>query len=116
RHGRARVAAAPRLGTPPAAAPDSAGPPGGGSTVEPRPIRQLEVSPAGLGCNNFGSRIDEAASRAVVAAALDAGVNFFDTADLYGGGRSEEFLGRALGSARADVVVATKFGMRPPPE
>jgi aryl-alcohol dehydrogenase-like predicted oxidoreductase len=84
--------------------------------VEPRRIGDLEVSPAGLGCNNFGGRIDEATSRAVVAAALDAGVNFFDTADLYGGGRSEEFLGRALGSARADVVVATKFGMRRPPE
>ena len=84
--------------------------------MEPRPLGQLEVSPAGLGCNNFGSRIDDAASGAVVAAALDAGVTFFDTADLYGGGRSEEFLGHALGSARADVVLATKFGMRPPPE
>ncbi len=71
---------------------------------------------AGLGCNNFGMRIDEDASRTVVAAALDVGINSFDTADLYGGGRSEEFLGRALGPARERVVVATKFGMRPPPD
>jgi len=79
-------------------------------------IGSLEVSVAGLGCNNFGSRIDEAASRAVVDAALDAGVNFFDTADLYGGGTSEEHLGRALRGRRDRAVVATKFGMLPPPE
>ena len=84
--------------------------------MDTRRIGDLEVSVAGVGCNNFGSRIDEAGARAVVAAAIDAGINFFDTADLYGGGASEEFLGRALGSARADVVVATKFGMRPPPD
>jgi aryl-alcohol dehydrogenase-like predicted oxidoreductase len=71
----------------------------------------LKVSLAGLGCNNFGGRIDEDASRAVVAAALDAGITLFDTADVYGGSRSEELLGRALGSHRADVVVATKFAM-----
>ena len=81
-----------------------------------RTIGSLEVSVAGLGCNNFGSRIDEAASRAVVDAALDAGVNFFDTADLYGGGASEEHLGRALQGRRTQAVVATKFGMLPPPE
>lgn len=81
-----------------------------------RMIGSLEVSVAGLGCNNFGGRIDETASRAVVDAALTAGVNFFDTADLYGGGASEDHLGRALGSRRNSVVVATKFGMRPPPE
>ena len=79
-------------------------------------IGTLEVSVAGIGCNNFGMRIDEDRSREVVDAALDAGVNFFDTADLYGGGKSEEFLGRALGSRRDQVVLATKFGMKPPPE
>ena len=71
----------------------------------------LQVSLAGLGCNNFGGRIDEDASRAVVAAALDAGITLFDTADVYGGSLSEEYLGRALGSHRDDVVVATKFAM-----
>jgi len=81
-----------------------------------RSIGALEVSVAGLGCNNFGSRIDADASQAVVDAALDAGVTHFDTADLYGGGKSEEFLGRALGTRRAGVVVATKFGMLPPPD
>ena len=72
-------------------------------------IGSLEASRVGLGCNNFGMRIDEAASRAVVHAALDAGVNVFDTADSYGGTRSEEFLGRALAGRRDDVIVATKF-------
>jgi aryl-alcohol dehydrogenase-like predicted oxidoreductase len=81
-----------------------------------RRIGELEVSVAGLGCNNFGMRIDQDGARAVVAAALDAGVTHFDTADLYGGGKSEEFLGAALGSHRDEVVVATKFGMRPPPD
>lgn len=76
-----------------------------------RRIGSLEVSLVGLGCNNFGGRCDEAQSRAVVEAALDAGVTFFDTADIYGGSLSEEFLGRALGSRREGVVVATKFGM-----
>ena len=81
-----------------------------------RTIGQLEVSVAGLGCNNFGMRIDEDAAKAVVDAALDCGINFFDTADLYGGTKSEELLGRALGSRRDEVVVATKFGMLKPPE
>jgi len=84
--------------------------------VTTRRIGGLEVSVAGLGCNNFGMRIDEAASRAVVNAAIDAGVTHFDTADLYGGTLSEKILGRALGSRRDDVVVATKFGMLAPPE
>ena len=79
-------------------------------------IGSLEVSVAGIGCNNFGMRIDEERSRAVVDAALDAGVTLFDTADLYGGGKSEEFLGRALGSRRDRVVLTTKFGMKPPPD
>jgi aryl-alcohol dehydrogenase-like predicted oxidoreductase len=71
----------------------------------------LEVTVVGLGCNNFGGRIDEAASRAVIDAALDAGIAFFDTADVYGnGGGSEEIIGRALGGRRDRVVLATKFG------
>ena len=72
----------------------------------------LQVSVMGLGCNNFGSRIDEEAAHAVVRACHDAGVTFFDTADIYGGGRSEEFLGRALAGKRDEVVVATKFSGR----
>ncbi len=71
----------------------------------------LEVTVVGLGCNNFGGRIDEPAARAVIDAALDAGVTFFDTADVYGnGGGSEEIIGRALGGRRDQVVLATKFG------
>jgi len=77
-----------------------------------RRIGTLEVTLAGVGCNNFGWRIDERASAAVVHAALDAGINFFDTADIYDTGRSEEFLGSALGPRRREVVVATKFGMK----
>ncbi len=69
----------------------------------------LKVSALGLGCNNFGGRLDEAGSVKVVHACLDAGVTLFDTADIYGEGRSEEILGRALGARRDDVVVATKF-------
>ena len=70
----------------------------------------LEVSVVGLGCNNFGGRIDEAASRAVVDAALDAGINFFDTADSYGNyGGSETLLGKILADRRKEVVLATKF-------
>ncbi len=80
-------------------------------TVPSRRIGSLEVSVVGLGCNNFGGRVDEERTKKVVDAALDAGITFFDTADIYGGTRSEEFLGRALGSRRTQVVVATKFGM-----
>ncbi|MBX6764901.1 MAG: aldo/keto reductase [Rubrobacteraceae bacterium] len=78
--------------------------------MEYRKIGSLSVSVVGLGCNNFGWRLDERETAGVVAAALDAGVNFFDTADVYGGTRSEEFLGRALGSRREEAVIATKFG------
>ncbi|MET0903587.1 MAG: aldo/keto reductase [Acidimicrobiales bacterium] len=78
--------------------------------METRKLGSLDVSLVGLGCNNFGMRIDEERSTAVVHAALDAGITLFDTADIYGGTRSEEFLGRALGTRRDDVVVATKFG------
>jgi aryl-alcohol dehydrogenase-like predicted oxidoreductase len=70
----------------------------------------LRVSRVGLGCNNFGGRIDLDATRAVVEAALDAGVTFFDTAESYGGGDSERFLGEILEGRRGDVVLATKFG------
>jgi aryl-alcohol dehydrogenase-like predicted oxidoreductase len=77
--------------------------------VETVKIGSLVASRVGLGCNNFGMRIDEAGSTEVVHAALDAGVNFFDTADSYGGTRSEEFLGRALAGRRDEVLVATKF-------
>src|SRR6266516_1533858 len=70
-----------------------------------------EVSVVGLGCNNFGGRIDLDATRAVVDAALDAGVTLFDTADIYGnGGGSERFLGEVLQGRRDRVVLATKFG------
>jgi aryl-alcohol dehydrogenase-like predicted oxidoreductase len=70
----------------------------------------LEVSRVGLGCNNFGGRIAFDATRAVVEAALDAGVTFFDTAETYGNGESERFLGEILDGRRGDVVLATKFG------
>lgn len=80
--------------------------------METRRIASLEVSLTGLGCNNFGWRIDAAATGRVVDAALDAGINFFDTADIYDQGRSEEFLGRALKGRRERAVVATKFGMK----
>jgi aryl-alcohol dehydrogenase-like predicted oxidoreductase len=80
--------------------------------MDTRRIGSLEASVVGLGCNNFGTRIDEAASTAVVHAALDAGITFFDTAELYGNGKSEQYLGRALGTRRAGVVIATKFGHR----
>lgn len=73
----------------------------------------LKVSTLGLGCNNFGGRLDEAASHNVIHAALDAGVTLFDTADVYGGrGPSERIVGTGLGARRADVVLATKFGMK----
>lgn len=71
------------------------------------------VSLVGLGCNNFGMKLDESETRDVVHAALDAGITHFDTAEVYGGGLSEVLLGKALGSRRAEVVVATKFAPRP---
>jgi aryl-alcohol dehydrogenase-like predicted oxidoreductase len=69
----------------------------------------LQVSVTGLGCNNFGMRIDKDQTKVVVDKAIELGVTFFDTADIYGGTKSEEFLGKALGDRRKDVVVATKF-------
>lgn len=79
--------------------------------MDTRRIGSLEVSVVGLGCNNFGGRLDQERTSAVVDAALDAGVTFFDTADIYGNTHSEELLGRALGRRRDGVVVATKFGV-----
>ena len=79
--------------------------------VERRRIGELEVSVVGLGCNNFGMRISAEETKAVVDAAIDAGVNYFDTAESYGGGgRSEEFLGAAIAGRRDQVIVATKWG------
>ena len=78
--------------------------------MERRRIGSLEVSVVGLGCNNFGWRIGKDATREVIAASLDGGVNFLDTADMYDKGVSEEFMAEALGDRRKDVVLATKFG------
>ena len=71
--------------------------------MQTRNIGTLRATIVGLGCNNFGMRIDESGAKVVVDAALDAGINFFDTADIYGGTLSEEFLGRALGSRRDET-------------
>ena len=92
--------------------------------MELRNVGPLLVSPVGLGCNNFGRKLDADATSSVVDAALGAGINFFDTADVYGygdhpysgRGRSEEMLGKALGARRKSVIVATKFGMQMGPE
>lgn len=70
----------------------------------------LRVSRVGLGCNNIGRRLELDASRAVVDAAIEAGITFFDTADVYGDGESERYIGEILAGREADVVVATKFG------
>jgi aryl-alcohol dehydrogenase-like predicted oxidoreductase len=78
--------------------------------VETRRIGKLEVSVVGLGCNNFGWKIDEGTTRRVIDAAISASINFFDTADTYGQTKSEEFLGRALKDRRKSVIIATKFG------
>ncbi len=72
---------------------------------------QITVPAVGIGCNAFGSRMDAGQVQAVVDTAIEHGATFFDTADTYGLGASEELLGRALGSRRDDVVIATKFGM-----
>lgn len=78
--------------------------------MELRSIGSLKVSVVGVGCNNFGGQIDPKASARVVAAALNEGINFFDTAELYGAGLSEEILGDALKAHRDRAVIATKFG------
>lgn len=82
--------------------------------MERRKLGSLEVTVAGLGCDNMGVRIDEQSSLRTVRAALDCGINHFDTADNYGAGKSEEFLGRALAHHRDQVLIATKFGDNPP--
>lgn len=82
--------------------------------MESRKIGTLSVSVVGVGCNNFGARLDEARTREVIDAALDQGINFFDTADMYGKGQSEELLGRMLGARRGRVIIATKFGNEMP--
>src|SRR3954463_12566220 len=86
-----------------------------GSTMTDLPTRKigsLEVTVAGLGCNKFCRRVDLDGTRLVIDAALEAGVNFLDTADIYGDGRSEEMIGELLADGRRDsVVLATKFGM-----
>jgi len=79
--------------------------------MEQRALGSLRVSAVGVGCNNFGGRLDRAATQRVVLGALDAGVNFFDTADIYGQSQSEVLLGQALGPRRRNVIIATKFGM-----
>ncbi len=79
--------------------------------MEKRRIGSLEVSVVGLGCNNFGWRIGAEETKRVVDAAMDAGINFFDTADIYAKGESEQFLSAALGSRRNEIVLATKFGL-----
>lgn len=78
--------------------------------MDKRKIGPLDVTVVGIGCNNFGPRLDETRTKEVIDAALDCGINFFDTADIYGNGTSEELLGRILGARRKDVIVATKFG------
>ena len=70
----------------------------------------LHVSVVGLGCNNFGARLDLAGTKAVIDAAIDAGVTLLDTADIYGKGASEELIGQALEGRRDEVVIATKWG------
>jgi aryl-alcohol dehydrogenase-like predicted oxidoreductase len=77
-------------------------------------IGSLQVSVVGLGCNNLGRALDSAGSSDVVRAALDVGITYFDTASNYGDGRSEAFLGAALGKNRDDVVIGTKFGVPVP--
>ena len=81
-----------------------------------RSIGSIPVPLAGVGCNNFGRRIDESRAKEVVDAAFEVGATLFDTADLYGSGASEEFLGKALRSRRDEAVIVSKFGMRTPPD
>lgn len=82
--------------------------------MQKRKIGSLEVSVVGVGCNNFGMRIDEARTKEVIEGALGSGVNFLDTADTYANGRSEELVGRLLGDRRSEVIIATKFGQAMP--
>jgi aryl-alcohol dehydrogenase-like predicted oxidoreductase len=79
--------------------------------MDTRTIGSLTVGVIGLGCNNFGMRIGRKETDAVVGAALEAGITLFDTADIYGGTKSETYLGAALGTRRDEIVLATKFGV-----
>src|SRR5579863_9539621 len=79
--------------------------------MDTRALGSLQVSVVGVGCNNFGSRLDQEGTTNVVLGALEAGVTFFDTADIYGGTKSEQMLGVALGSRRDEAIIASKFGM-----
>jgi aryl-alcohol dehydrogenase-like predicted oxidoreductase len=79
--------------------------------MDTRRLGILDVSVVGLGCNNFGMAIDAAATKAVVDAAIEAGITYFDTAEAYGKGQSEVFLGQALQGRRDQVLVATKWGL-----
>jgi aryl-alcohol dehydrogenase-like predicted oxidoreductase len=79
--------------------------------MQTRSIGSLQASVVGLGCNNFGGRIDATATERVVKASLDAGITLFDTADIYGGTLSEQYLGEALGARRDEALIATKFGV-----
>ncbi|HJP85431.1 MAG TPA: aldo/keto reductase [Gemmatimonadaceae bacterium] len=81
-----------------------------GGNLQQRKIGSLRVSVVGVGCNNFGGRIDEIRTREVINTALDEGINFFDTADMYAEGRSEELIGKILGPRRQQVIIASKFG------
>ena len=75
-----------------------------------RALGELQVSVIGLGCNNFGMRLDAEGTKQVVDAAIDAGINYFDTAESYGTGLSEEYLGQAIKGRRDQVLVASKWG------
>ena len=78
--------------------------------MQTRRIGSLDVSVVGIGCNNFGRRLDPEGTAALVHAALDNGINFFDTADVYSTGLSEEYMGRAFANRRDEAIIATKFG------
>jgi aryl-alcohol dehydrogenase-like predicted oxidoreductase len=79
--------------------------------MKTRALGSLQVSEVGVGCNNFGTRLDQGRATDVVNAAIESGINFFDTADIYGATKSEVFLGEALQGRRDTVIVASKFGM-----
>jgi aryl-alcohol dehydrogenase-like predicted oxidoreductase len=83
------------------------------TNVSTRPLGHsgIQVSVIGLGCNQFGGRLDKEQTKTVLDAAIDAGITFLDTADRYGNTHSEEFMGEALKGRRDQVVLATKFGM-----
>lgn len=78
--------------------------------METRKIGSLDVTVVGLGCNNFGGRLDQEGTARVLDAALDHGVTFWDTADLYGGTKSETLMGNLIKDRRDRIVLATKFG------